>query len=931
MNSLVSKINFVCSFVNQHDLHIFGITESWLLKSMPDSFVSLPGFKLFRSDTPGNHPKHGVCLYVKKNISVVEVAVDCHNVLCLKLLDYEVFIILVYRPPSNSMADNQLLFNVLNEFCFGREVVLFGDFNFPLIDWSLEAPSLSVYDCLADQFVELVSSLGLSQWITEPTFLSGNVLDLLFTSTTDRVGHVEIHPPFPRCGHSPIVFSYVFFSQPYSIYCPSPRYDWKRGRYKHIDREISAVDWEFEFAELSTSAKYGRLQSFVETLITKYVPQHKDDRPKKAVLPPKAMIRERKMKWQSFKTIRRQRGRNSAECLEALSIYREVNLSYKNFHLNYQSDLELNLTSLLTDNSKMFHSYIRRKKVGAPTIGPLRRPDGTVTDNNCEMAAIMAKEFSSVFSVGIFTSEYNQYFDGILITVIISKDKLEKIICKIDDDSSMGPDNFHPRLLKNCPSLVGPLYLIFVESLRFARVPSQWKLSNIIPIFKKGSRTDALNYRPISLTSICCKLLERIITDEIYNYLEENNLFSPHQFGFRKGSTVDDQLLLAYNDFSKWYKDGSIVDLVLFDFRKAFDVVPHSILLKKLRLIGIGGRLLDWIGDFLNGREMHVSVSGSRSSVFPVLSGVPQGSVLGPLLFLIYVNSLPQYLRNQCKIFADDLKIYMNIRRESVLQSTADYDSFQSDIDAVISVAGSWGLNLNVSKCVVMRFCRGRSGWISELDQRQYNINGECLPFVETARDLGVMIDNKLKFHNHVRMVVGKASSLCSNILKTTVCRKKEFLMPLFIAHVRPILEFASCVWSTGYVGDSKLLEGVQRRWTKKIEGLAEFSYENRLRYLNLYSVKGRMLRADIIKYWKIFHSESKITPEDVFVRPSSRVTRGHRYKLDHIRVSAECRKRFFSIRRTSTWNSLPDDLVSVQTLALFKQGLHNSPLGSFL
>ena len=158
----------------------------------------------------------------------------------------------------------------------------------------------------------------------------------------------------------------------------------------------------------------------------------------------------------------------------------------------------------------------------------------------------------------------------------------------------------------------------------------------------------------------------------------------------------------------------------------------------------------------------------------------------------------------------------------------------------IVEIAASWGLKLNASKCVVLRFGRGIN---RESTFNNYFINGSMLPFSHSCRDLGVLVDVDLKFHGHIRSVVAKASGLSMNILKTTLCREKQFLIPIYKAHIRPIIEFASPVWNTGYLCDSRLLEGVQRRWTKQVRGLYDYSYGERLQYLDLYSVKGRLMR----------------------------------------------------------------------------------------
>ena len=285
-----------------------------------------------------------------------------------------------------------------------------------------------------------------------------------------------------------------------------------------------------------------------------------------------------------------------------------------------------------------------------------------------------------------------------------------------------------------------------------------------------------------------------------------------------------EQLLVVYNTVSRQTDLGGISDVVLFDFSKAFDVVCHEIMLAKLIAIGIEGDLLRWIASFLKDRQMRVCIKGHVSQPRRVLSGVPQGSVLGPLLFLIYINSVASQLTCQYKIFADDLKIYACVQH---LLSKSDPPSstldVQRDIDILQATAASWGLLMNTKKCAVIRFSMARR----DISPPTYLLNGQPIQSVDSHLDLGVVVDSDLKFHGHIRSVVHRAGSLAQSYLKSTVCRSPEFMLFLFKTHIRPIIEYCSCVWHSGYIEDLRLLEKVQRRWTKQIEGLNSLSYDD--------------------------------------------------------------------------------------------------------
>ena len=255
----------------------------------------------------------------------------------------------------------------------------------------------------------------------------------------------------------------------------------------------------------------------------------------------------------------------------------------------------------MKSSSKSLHKYIHNKKVGVPSVGPLKLDNGDLIADCGKMAELLATSFCQAYCSHELPAPFpHQVSDASIITVPVSIEDVRNRLAFLDPDSSMGPDGLHPCLLKSCPSLTIPLHMIFRQSVAQGKLPVEWKRSEIIPIFKKESRHVPPNYRPISLTSICCKTLERIIVQALYDFLEANQLLSNDQFGFRRDRTVDDQLLIVYNDVSLWVDSGYVVDIVLFDFSKVFDIVSHAVLIDKLTAGGrwffawLDIRLLNW-------------------------------------------------------------------------------------------------------------------------------------------------------------------------------------------------------------------------------------------------------------------------------------------------------------------------------------------------
>ena len=926
VNSLMNKMYCLVDLVGACALDIVAVSETWLTASVPSSFVLLEGFDVVRGDTDSLVRKHGVCLFVRRGLHFVEHSLDCPNVAAIHLLDVDIWVLAVYRPPSYDEACNSRLIQLILTFCADREVVVLGDFNLPSLAWPLEN-ALDVYVRPVDMsFLDCFLSVGLTQWVSESTFLaSGSILDLFLTSELDRVGSVDVLSPFPRCMHSPVVCDYLFhvdLGRDVDSFHRG-RYLWHRGNYDAISRSLFDVDWQLEFMYLSVNNCFLHLVSLLVRLVDLYVPIRSGAQCVPwSVHPPQQLMRERSLAWQDFKRVRASFGRVDPRSVLAMGVFNTLNHQYRTYAIRSRAQYEEHLMDRFCESPKLFHSYIRNKKKGRLSVGPLRVAGGEYVVSPQVMTEAFVDAFASAFVGGAPPNPAPvQVFHGQMPDLVVTRAQVLDVLLALDVSSAMGPDGLHPELLRGCAGVLSkPLLILFERSLLCGVLPDLWLESIVIPLFKGKSRYDPLNYRPVSLTSVCCKSLERIIVSCLVEYLESNEILSPHQFGFRKSRSTGDQLLLAYSDVSDWVDDGFVVDVVLLDFSKAFDVVSHDVLILKLRELGVGAVLLDWIRSFLVGRSMRVAVDGCCSGSREVVSGVPQGSVLGPVLFLIYVNHITNGVLSSFKSFADDYKLYLRYRRVKE-SAVAGVSCLQSDLDRVSAVAASWNLRLNADKCVVLRFARGFAEWSEEDPLAQYYLSGIPLKFVQSHRDLGVVVDVKLKFHHHVREVVGKASGLANNLLRSTICRSPHFMVSLFVMHIRPIMDYCSSVWNVGFLGDLRLLESVQRRWTKSVDGLAELDYSSRLKQLGLFSIKGRFLRADLIKYWRIIRElDGGAYLGGLFRRAPDARTRGHPYKLLMPACNTDIKRRFFGARCVLLWNSLPTCVVESDSLATFKR-----------
>ena len=926
VNGLCSKLSLLANFISQSRIDIVGVTETHLTSVIATSFVSIQNYCLLRCDTEGTTSKHGVCVYIHKDVKTDQVSVLYKNALAFRIIHSNTYVGIVYRPPSYTAGENHELLIALQTWMTGKEIVLMGDFNLPGIAWQEDGAGHGINSTVMERsYLDMFDGLGLQQWVTEPTYpSSGNTLDLVFSTEPDCIANITVEAPLPVCDHCPVVFDYVVgLTVPETDSHSDLRILWHKGNYDRLNQILADVDWDFELAQRSANDSFDRLCDIVKELSEGLIPlkprRPPQSKPPWRTTPPNALVRERRRAWQTYKVKRLEHGRRSPAALQAYGIFTDLNKQVRNFSTQSQARYEHSLIEKWKDNPKLLHAYIRSKKSVPTTVGPLRLNDHSVSSDPQLMSECLAQAFCSVYTRGEPVNQApHQRHDDHLQDIQLTVGDVKTLLAATDGNSAMGPDGLHPLVLKNCAgALAKPIHAIYFRTLREGQLPEAWKHSVVIPIFKKGLRLDPLNYRPVSLTSVTCKKFERVLCDVIYDYLDSSSLLSSHQFGFRPGHSTAEQLLLAYEEVSAGVDEGRTVDMVLFDYSKAFDVVPHAVLIKKLSYLGIAGEVLSWISSFLSNRTMRVSVNNKLSSPNSVTSGVPQGSVLGPLLFLVYINFVASGLSCKYKIFADDLKIYACGKTHRDLSGLHELErQIQTDINTLSSTSKPWGLRLNPNKCVVLRFSRRQHA------SPRYVLDGKELPTPKSHTDLGVIVDDSLKFHDHISSVTRKVAGLGHSFLKSTVCRSREFMLFFLKTHMRPVLEYASCVWHTGYIEDARRLERFQRYWTKQISMLEHLAYSDRLRELGLYSVKGRLMRADLIQYWKIFHRKSCVPPEIMFPQPFTRVTRGHLYKIGVTHVNTDVRKRSFSKRCVNAWNRLPEHVVDAPDVSAFKRGL---------
>ena len=931
--SFLNKIDEFKAKVNEVMPDVIFGTETWLKPVIDDISVNIPGFNVFRKDT--NEVRGGVLLYVKEHIRV-ELCDELNNMnvsdtLWLWLKNdqcADLLIGVVYRKgDSNEILNARLIEQlVLAVEMSGGRVLINGDFNLPNINWK----DNYVNDCttsFTQVFFDKVNDLFLCQHVTEPTRQRGqdtpNCLDLILSTSESNVYNIEIGCPLGKGDHCVIVWEYqvnIHRVSDADLY----RYDYSKADYNKLRDRVLSIDWSIITDGNNVETSWNYFHSNIIDAVYQCVPKVKITTKKRINPPWFNMKASRAVKRKHYAWMRYKESRSDVKYRAYVRVRNRVAKSLRRIKRDY----ERNLCKKIKKNSKAFYMYVNSKSKGKSSMIRVKSRNGAVTGNDLATAEELNAFFQSVyvkeedkdliyfndFIHCVFDNNAPEPFNFLgmpsvnsIEDIDFTPDDVKILLRNINVNKSMGPDEIHPRVLNELENIVFlPLYHIFRQSFDQGVVPRMWKSANVTPIFKKGDKVLSENYRPVSLTSQVCKLCEKIVRQRVVCFLENNSILCDQQHGFRKGRSCLTNLLTTLEEWTRLYDDGLPFDTLYLDFRKAFDSVPHARLTYKLGKYGVTGKLNIWIEDFLRDRKQRVCINGNKSTLLNVTSGVPQGSVLGPVLFLIFVNDLPGVLVTNCKIFADDTKL------SHPILSLVDQSCVQNDLDKLTQWSNDWLLSFNSKKCKVMHFGKKNPCF-------QYYMNGDLIDTVSEEKDLGVLFTENLSFSKHISNAAAKANRVLGLIRRSFSYITKESFLVLYKSYVRPHLEYCVQAWSPYLQRDKDILEKVQRRATKIVPGFEHLSYEERLKEFGLTTLEDRRIRGDLIEMYKLLKGFENVDYNTFFEFREYTGLRGHSSTLKMSRSNLNVRKYFFSNRAITLWNSLPDYVVSSSSIDNFK------------
>lgn len=919
-DSLLGKRDILKLRIEVYDPDIIAITEvlpkNYQFPVDINSDFNIEGYSIFTND----NPLRGVAIYVRNDITATrndkltehehneQVWVDIRN------KDGELLTLgAIYHSPSSTQANRSLLRNMINQAAItSNKLIVIGDFNMPHIDWETHnARSESDMG-----FIETLQDNFLVQLVDQPTrFREGNLpstLDLIITNTEELIDKIEYCDPIGKSDHVCLLFK-IFTSfkneQPIQM-----RYRWNKGDFVKFNQSLSEINWEPILDNKDATEGWRELQTLLRSIEKDCIPENRT-LPARFRKPPwlnkraSKLVKKKKSAWTEYRRTGTARSHQR---------YCEARNRVKTMTRNLRRNFEKMLAKEAKTNPKAIWSYIRNQVKTREGLGDLEKEDGSLTQDNLEKANTLNNFFVSVFTeedCSQFPEFEAKKFNTKLERIDITRPELLQILSKTNPSKAPGPDQLHPMVLKECASnICTPLQKIFQISLDQELVPPEWKIANVSPIYKKGNKKSPSNYRPVSLTSVACKTLEKIIRDRVMLHMDKNDLLTDKQFGFRNKRSTMLQLLHVLDVWTEMLDNKQAIDVFYLDFSKAFDRVPHERLLRKLYAYGIQGNVLGWIRNFLKDRSQRVQIQGSFSEWKPVTSGIPQGSVLGPVLFILFINDLPDVIKSLCSLFADDTKVFgpANTEEERVI--------LQNDLNRLMQWSEEWQLKFNIEKCKVMHLGRNNSKGKYQLRMENQT---KPLDITEEEKDLGVIITPDLKFSQHVARIAKKANSMIGLVRRSFRFMDSKMFVLLYKAMIRSHLEYCHAVWNPINKTDADLLEKTQRRATKIVPELRDLPYQERLKILKLPTLNYRRKRGDMIMCYKLLYGLVD-SPGNLLklAGPSQMALRGNSKKLEKSRKNTSLRQHNFTQRVVNDWNSLPEKVVTASSINTFKNAL---------
>ena len=918
IRSMLNKMSNLRSFIILSKPLVLLITETWLKPDISDLTVAIDHYHCYRCDrTFGGGG--GTAIYVHSSVHSTQVNIISHVdplehcwVSIFLKNNVKLLVGCVYRSPNNaSKCDSVLaeLFNSASQLPFDMKFIG-GDFNLPELYWdSKHFPS---------GLTNLSNALDCGHWqqhIKTPTRMN-SILDLIFTSGIKYIStHVGEH--FYNSDHRVVSCNLHLNTTYRTKFDILVKRNYSRFNDLNVVDNMRDLDWSTFLLTDQVEDCGTHLYSNFTSILDRNAPQelmYKSNTPgylttairRKlrrlcklyhstnsfcAIVSIKRIMADVELRWS--KTIRN-RESNALNCIDSSK-------QLSNLFKQKCSAVNKNISCLIDSDSKKILSDPR-------DICNALSMHFSTCFSEIESTVVLPSSSHVNNSIISIASHDKDLSTPILSHIDFDCMDIVKIVKSLKPSYSLGPDNINSILIKAClPDIAPLLSKLFSLSLAHSTYPDLWKTTFIKPLFKSGSRMDVNNYRPINITSILSRIMEKIVKSKLTSHLSSNNLINESQHGFTKSKSCD-TCLVEFFDYVSCLKDINYQVIILyFDFSKAFDTVSHSLLLEKLSQIGISDPLLKWFRSFLSNRNQVTHINNVSSCAINVSSGVIQGSVLGPLLFLIYINDITKEILNgRPFLYADDLKIVYS----SDTMSVEFISTIQQDLIRLDSWCNNWKMKLNAPKCGYMNLNKVSS-------PLSLYLNGLPLKPLDHVKDLGLTYTKTLSFHEHISSITSKANRISGFIQRNFFLQETK--VALFKMFVRPRLEYCSFIFSNLRKSEIINVERVQRNFTRRlIVSDNPVSYISRCQHLKLKPFWLIRLKKNMILFYKYLHKLCLSSTSIYLCTTPLHTTRNSCTSVQIRTPKSHFRANFFLVRYTSIWNRLPIPIRECKTLSKF-------------
>ena len=853
VQSVFSKLDIL--YTELRDFDIIAFSETWLNSSTSNNDLLFNSFHPPERKDRTSNSYGGLLLYIRdalyyrrrKDLEIADV--ECIWIE-LNLYTKTVLFGLFYRPPNTNVLDHSNLVDSIHlAVDTGIDnIIITGDFN-------LNINSQTTFNKVSS----ICREFSLTQTISEPTHFtesSQSIIDLIFTSKTDLIHNSGVGDPFLQQElryHCPVFGILNLKSKSKTVIT---RHIWlfDKGDYNLLRSKASQFDWNS--AKDQNIDKYANnINQSIISIASHCIPNRnvtiRSQEPLWITSEIKRLIRKRKRAYRKVK-----RTNKDSDWLKFRTLRNMVTKLIKESKLAHQNRQVENLKNN-SKHPKQWWSCLKSfiKPNSSSGIPPLSA-DGEIITDDFQKANCLNNYFASQ---SCLTEPTNHSFPNIspsshppLQRIKITPTDVHDALKCLKTGKASGPSGINNRILRELSvELSLPLSELFNVSLSTGQFPEPWKQANVSPLFKSGDPSLAKNYRPISLLDTIGKVFEKILFKYIFNYIREHNLLTPFQSGFIPGDTTVNQLVYLVNMFSQAVDSGKEVRVVFCDISKAFDRVWHKGLLFKLRSFGISGPLLSWFSSYLSNRKQSVLLPGVQSEWKSVSAGVPQGSILGPLLFLIYINDIVEGINANIRLFADDtgLSIIVDcpVNAANILNT---------DLNTISSWARQWLVAYNPSKT--------KSLIISRKTRRQIHpplyLFDEEISEVEHHKHLGVLLSHDLRWSDHIDYTLSKAYNRINILRKLKYTLDRRSLETIYISFIRPILEYSDVLFDNCTIHEQNELEKVQYEAARIVTGTNKLiSIEKLLSEVKWETLKNRRKKHKLILFYKM---KNNLTPQ---------------------------------------------------------------------